>query len=708
MRPERERRAVLDFVSKRYLYFALSAVVLIAGVISLAIPPALKVGIDFRSGSVLEVQFGQEADQGDLRDLMADQGHPDAKIQRTGSTRFLIQTKTLAEGQIDPQFEAELNSQLQELAPNGFTVDRAAGDILTVTIFRDLAGQELEQKLEAVAQEDFALQRERPFRYALTLKRELEEAVLRQALTEFIQDDFELERTGASVFKLAIQRFLLPDDFESRLRELFPEEEFGLSSVGENAFQLTLLREVSERGLQAAIQELTQEPVTLVRSDGTVYTLTFQEEVAEADLRGKVQDFLRSKFTIGVEDPEGVLRITFDESVSEADLRSQLLELPPEPFAVEAVDENSYALVFAREIPEEELRTALEGAVQEGFALARNDRTTFSLRFTEGALAAEGTEESDEGTEEGADQGTDPREDNLRSAITAFLLDDFSLEQVGVAAYRVVLTRDLAEERLRELLAELPPLDFSFFRAGDTAYELVFPGEKSNILKSLGGTFGDIQSFEFNSVTPLVAARTTRVAGIAVGVASIAILFYVTWAFRRMPRPFRWGVAALVALAHDVLVTLGLFSILGKTIDAEVNLMFITGILTVVGFSVHDTIVVFDRIRENMTRNVSARFDTTVNISVVETVGRSISTSVTLLFTVVAILIFGGSTLRDFMLVFLIGIVTGTYSSIFIAAQVLVAWEKGELAVPLRFALSPARWLWAHFPLRRRAPARAS
>src|SRR5207302_9100274 len=133
---------------------------------------------------------------------------------------------------------------------------------------------------------------------------------------------------------------------------------------------------------------------------------------------------------------------------------------------------------------------------------------------------------------------------------------------------------------------------------------------------------------------------------------------------------------------HDVIVVLGVFSICGKLFDFEVNTMFITALLTVIGFSVHDTIVVFDRIRENLRRRISPYFDVVVNESLLQTLGRSLSTSITVVFTLLALLLLGGRTIRPFVLVLLVGIVSGTYSSIAIASQLLAVWDNGTLTPP--------------------------
>jgi preprotein translocase subunit SecF len=202
--------------------------------------------------------------------------------------------------------------------------------------------------------------------------------------------------------------------------------------------------------------------------------------------------------------------------------------------------------------------------------------------------------------------------------------------------------------------------------------------EKQTLESDLQNRFGTISEASFSSVSAQVASETLRNALIAVLIAAVGILLYITWAFRRMPKPFRYGTCAVIALIHDALVALGIFAILGAILDWEINLMFITGILAVIGYSVNNTVVTFDRIRENTLRGVSSDFELTVNHSLVETLTRSINTSLTTFITVLAILVFVGSTIQNFAVVLVIGIVAGTFSSIFIAPGVLVAWDKGE------------------------------
>ncbi len=176
-----------------------------------------------------------------------------------------------------------------------------------------------------------------------------------------------------------------------------------------------------------------------------------------------------------------------------------------------------------------------------------------------------------------------------------------------------------------------------------------------------------------------VATSIGRRSVFAVAAASIGILLYIAWAFRNTQNPILYGVCAIVAMLHDSIIVLGAFSILGAIADVEIDALFVTALLTVIGFSVHDTIVVFDRIRENLIARVAPTFEEVVNYSIAQTIVRSVNTSLTVTITLLALFLFGGSTTREFVLALLIGVVSGTYSSIFNASQLLVAWENGEV-----------------------------
>jgi preprotein translocase subunit SecF len=181
------------------------------------------------------------------------------------------------------------------------------------------------------------------------------------------------------------------------------------------------------------------------------------------------------------------------------------------------------------------------------------------------------------------------------------------------------------------------------------------------------------------TVSGTIASQLKYQALLAIAAAAVAILIYISFAFRHAPNPVRFGVAALIAMLHDVLVVLGIFSILGVLLNVEVDAPFVTAMLTIIGFSVHDTIVIFDRIRENLARRTGEPFDTVVNHSILQSFVRSINTSFTVILTLLAVFLFTGEAIRYFVLAMLIGIISGTYSSIFNASQILVVWHNHEI-----------------------------
>ncbi len=203
--------------------------------------------------------------------------------------------------------------------------------------------------------------------------------------------------------------------------------------------------------------------------------------------------------------------------------------------------------------------------------------------------------------------------------------------------------------------------------------------QHQKVLEEVKKKYPDTQEIRYENVGPSIGKETTKNAAMAVLVASVAIILYIAWAFRHIPKPYSswsFGICAVGALLHDVLLVIGLFSLFGHFWHVEVDSLFITALLTVMGFSVHDTIVVFDRIRENLRKMMGQPFAVVVNESIVQTMVRSLATSLTVIFTLVALLLFGGESIRWFVVALLIGIISGTYSSIFNAAPLLVVWEE--------------------------------
>jgi len=216
-------------------------------------------------------------------------------------------------------------------------------------------------------------------------------------------------------------------------------------------------------------------------------------------------------------------------------------------------------------------------------------------------------------------------------------------------------------------------------------------GEKAQIQTELQSQFGPLTELRFDQVGPTVGQEVTRSAAIAIAAAALVIMAFVVFAWREVPNAFRYGVCATAATVHDVLVTMGVFSILGLLLGWEADSLFLTAMLTVTGYSVQDSIVVFDRIRENVPRRRGEPYEVVVNRSLLETVHRSLATQLNAIFILIAILLFGGVTIRQFIATLLIGLISGTYSSIFTAVPLLVVWEKGEIGCFFRRVLGRSR-----------------
>ncbi|MFN8377131.1 MAG: protein translocase subunit SecF [Anaerolineae bacterium] len=267
------------------------------------------------------------------------------------------------------------------------------------------------------------------------------------------------------------------------------------------------------------------------------------------------------------------------------------------------------------------------------------------------------------------------------------------------------------------------PFDLSNDFVGGSIYELAFSGEGANeanirqvfedfgnsdiVIQSVGDPIeyrwsvrANFQDFEtqnqiqaalaalapldqertrIEQVSPAVGAEVGRAAIGAVIVSAIVVTGFMVLAFRRVPHATRYGVSAIVAMLHDVLVLCAVMALASLLLGWQADTLFLTALLTVVGFSVQDTIVVFDRIRENIIRYIGEPYEAIVNRSLIETLHRSLATQLNAFFIMAAILLFGGPSVRQFIAILFIGMLTGTYSSIFIASPVLVAWEKGEI-----------------------------
>lgn len=266
---------------------------------------------------------------------------------------------------------------------------------------------------------------------------------------------------------------------------------------------------------------------------------------------------------------------------------------------------------------------------------------------------------------------------------------NFGIDFTGGSAWEIQFTESVDVSDIRATLAEAGRPEAQVQQVGDEEdhrylirmHELAESSpEKSRLteaLETLAPMQPDGESLETVGASVGTSIRNRSV--IAVAAASTGVLLYIAWAFRNTGNPLLYGTCAIVAMLHDALFVLGVFSILGVVADVEIDALFVTAMLTVIGFSVHDTIVVFDRMRENRQFDPETSLETIVNRSLVQTLVRSINTSVTVVFTLTALLLFGGDSTRYFVLALLLGVIAGTYSSIFNASQLLVAWNEGEI-----------------------------
>ncbi len=266
---------------------------------------------------------------------------------------------------------------------------------------------------------------------------------------------------------------------------------------------------------------------------------------------------------------------------------------------------------------------------------------------------------------------------------------DLGIEFTGGSTISIEFQSAVPEDQVRAAMHDLGHTEAIIQTAGVKSYFIrtgaLKPApspdaisEQQQVLDALE-KLAPLSSKEVSTVSGVVAKDTVQTGFLAVALASVAILLYITYAFRKVPKAYRFGGAAVIALLHDALLVVGIFSLLGKFMHLEVDAMFIPAILTIIGYSVHDTIVVFDRIRENSIRSPEMPFAQIANNSVLETVARSLNTVITVLVSLLALLLLGGPTLRPFLIALLIGFCTGAYSSIGVASSILVAWENGDI-----------------------------
>ncbi len=260
-----------------------------------------------------------------------------------------------------------------------------------------------------------------------------------------------------------------------------------------------------------------------------------------------------------------------------------------------------------------------------------------------------------------------------------------AIDYTGGTQWEMRFEQPVAPTDLRQVFVEAGYSDTSAFLVEDDGRTVqlklksIDPDQKDALIAAVNARFGTFDERSYRSIGPTIGAEVSRAALLAVIAASALILVYIAFAFREVPHPFRFGTAAILALVHDVFVTISFLAIMSLIAGWEVDALFLTAALTVIGFSVNDTIVIFDRIRENLQRYRNESFATVTNRSLLETLQRSIATQVTAMLILVALIVFGGATLRVFMSTLLVGLISGTYSSIFNAAPIVVAWEERKL-----------------------------
>ncbi len=259
-----------------------------------------------------------------------------------------------------------------------------------------------------------------------------------------------------------------------------------------------------------------------------------------------------------------------------------------------------------------------------------------------------------------------------------------SIDFTGGTLLEIKTTQPLSHATISDV-ASSQNLDLSTVQSlDDTTYLLrlkeITSDQSHQFQTKLASQSGStVTENRFETVGPVVGRELTQKAFLSIILSSVFIILYISVSFRNIPKGYsswKFGVSAVMALIHDALVLLGLFSILGHFLHVEVDSLFVTAVLTVIGFSVHDTIVVFDRIRENLIKFPKKPFPEVVNYSLTETLGRSLNTSVTVILTLTSLLLFGGDSTRWFVVALLVGIISGTYSSIFNAAPLLALWER--------------------------------
>ncbi len=270
------------------------------------------------------------------------------------------------------------------------------------------------------------------------------------------------------------------------------------------------------------------------------------------------------------------------------------------------------------------------------------------------------------------------------SLFTYGTLLPLSIDYTGGTLWEIRFAQPVEPEEVRQVFAEHDYTVASAYTVGDEqTVQIKFPNidvdAKAELAAAMTASFGEFEERSYRSIGPSIGGEVSRAALGAVAISSVGILLYIAWAFRQVSNAFRYGTCAIIALLHDVLVTVTFVGIMHWIAGWEIDALFLTAILTVIGFSVNDTIVIFDRMRENLRRHRGEDFATIANRSILETLQRSLGTQVTVFLVMTALLAFGGASIRQFMATMFVGMVSGAYSTIFISTPLLVAWEERSL-----------------------------
>ena len=273
----------------------------------------------------------------------------------------------------------------------------------------------------------------------------------------------------------------------------------------------------------------------------------------------------------------------------------------------------------------------------------------------------------------------------IYSTATTGMPFKLAIDFTGGSIWELSFPQPVPPAELRQVLADAGAGDSAVTTLGggnilQVRMKPLDEAEKLRLTDAIKTKFGaEVVERQFTTVGPAIGREVTQAAVLAVIAASLAIMGFLIIAFRKVPHPFRYGVSAVIAMIHDVLVTIGIFSILSLILGWQADALFLTAVLTVIGFSVQDTIVVFDRIRENTPKYRGESYTQIADRSLTETLHRSLATQLCAMFIITALLIFGGATTKQFVAVMFIGLISGTYSSIFNAVPILAGWEDRDL-----------------------------